>query len=162
MTFIPASRRGAFCHAFRKPIESELVLDLDLLSLSHKNETHMDNLYLLTRESIIKSGLDAYHDQIEATNKFYLGAIILSDIVLVTIKRELRRLSPDVKIQIEELSNILKQDVIKREVIEGDKAESARKKLKKSSDKILRAKKQVSNEDAPSEGEAKSEQQVES
>ena len=38
-------------------------------------------MFLLTRESMLKSGLYAYHDQIQATNKFYLGAIILSDSV---------------------------------------------------------------------------------
>jgi hypothetical protein len=126
---------------FTKPIGTELVLDIDLLSLNPKNADHLDSLFLLTRESMIKSGLYAYHDQMQATSKFYLGALLLSDPVLETMRRELRRLSPDVKIQVEDLRELLKQEVLKREVIEGEKAEAARRKVQKAASKLLRAKK---------------------
>src|SRR4030042_693514 len=105
---------------FSKPIDFEMVLDIDLLTLNFKNETHLENLFLLTKESMIKSGLYAYHDQIQATNKFYLGALILSDTVLEAIRRELRRITPDVKVPIDDLRNVLIQDVLKREVIKAD------------------------------------------
>ena len=72
---------------FSKPIDFEIVLDIELLTLSYKNESHLESMFLLTRESMLKSGLYAYHDQIQATNKFYLGAIILSDSVLSIQKR---------------------------------------------------------------------------
>jgi hypothetical protein len=91
---------------------------------------------------MLKSGLYAYHDQMQATNKFYLGAILLSDSVLDTMRRELRRLSPDVKIRVEELRNLLLQEVLKREVIEGEKAEAARKKVQKAAAKLLRTRKE--------------------
>jgi hypothetical protein len=108
-------------------------------------------MFLLTRESMLKSGLYAYHDQIQATNKFYLGVIILSDSVLESIRRELRRITPDVKVPIEDLRNVLIQDVLKREVIEGEKADAAKKKVQKVSGKLLRAKKESSIQEAPSE-----------
>ncbi len=126
---------------FTKPIAAELVLDLDMLSLNHKNSAHLESLFLLTRESVIKSGLHAYHDQLQATNKFYLGAILLADPVLETLRREIRRLSPEVRIQIEDLREMLKQDVLKREVLEGEKADAARRKVQKASLKPLRARK---------------------
>jgi hypothetical protein len=63
---------------FSKPISAELVLDIDLTSLSWKTGSHIESLFLLTRESMLKSGLHAYHDQAQATNKFYLGAVLLS------------------------------------------------------------------------------------
>ncbi len=115
---------------FAKPIDAELVLDIDLLMLNPKNAEHLERLYLLTRESMLKSGLYAYHDHLQATNKFYLAAVVLSDPVLETIRRELRRLS-DVKLDVPDLRDALKQEVIKREVIEGEKAEAARKKVVK-------------------------------
>ncbi|HEV7922217.1 MAG TPA: restriction endonuclease subunit R, partial [Thermoanaerobaculia bacterium] len=55
---------------FAKPIDAELVLDIDLLALNPKSGGDLENLYLLTRESMIKSGLYAYHDHLQATNKF--------------------------------------------------------------------------------------------
>jgi hypothetical protein len=127
---------------FTKPIGTELVVDIDLLALNPKNADNLASLFLLTRESMLKSGLYAYHDQMQATNKFYLGAILLSDPVLETMRRELRRLSPDVKIRVEELRDLLLQEVLKREVIEGEKAEAARKKVQKAAAKLLRTRKE--------------------
>ena len=66
-------------------------------ALNPKSGGDLENLYLLTRESMIKSGLYAYHDHLQATNKFYLAAVLLGDAVLDTIRRELRRFS-DAKI----------------------------------------------------------------
>ena len=136
---------------FSKPIDFEMVLDIDLLTLNFKNETHLENLFLLTKESMIKSGLYAYHDQIQATNKFYLGALILSDTVLEAIRRELRRITPDVKVPIDDLRNVLIQDVLKREVIEGEKADIAKKKVQKAARKLLRTKKENSNQETSPE-----------
>jgi hypothetical protein len=144
---------------FTKPIGTELVVDIDLLALNPKNADHLASLFLLTRESMIKSGLHAYHDQMQATNKFFLGAILLSDPVLETMRRELRRLSPEVKIRVEELRVLLLQDVLKREVVEGEKAEAARKKVQKATTKLLRTRKEREEQfigipsDAEQEGE---------
>jgi hypothetical protein len=132
---------------FAKPIDSELVLDIDLLKLSHKNAADLESLHLLTRESMLKSGLYAYHDHVQATNKFYLSAILLSDAVLETVRRELRRLS-DAKLDVEELRAALRAEVIKREVVEGDKAEAARRKVTKAAGKMLRARREKGGDDA--------------
>lgn len=125
---------------FAKPIDAEPVLDIDLLKLNPKNATELERLYLLTRESMLKSGLYAYHDHLQATNKFYLAAVVLSEPVLETVRRELRRLS-DVKIGIAELRMAL-EDILKREVVEGEKAELARRKMAKSAGKALRTRKE--------------------
>jgi predicted type IV restriction endonuclease len=126
---------------FGKPIDIELVLDLDILTVSSKNAAQMDSLYLLTRESMLKSGLYAYHDHLQATNKFYLAAVVLSDSVIETIRRELRRVS-DVKVEASELRGLLSHEVIKRDVLEGEKAEAAYKKVAKSAGKMLRIRKE--------------------
>ena len=55
------------------------------------------------------------------------------------IRRELRRVSPDVRIDIEQIKAVLTNEVIKREVTEGDKAEEARKKITRATSKALRA-----------------------
>jgi len=135
---------------FAKPIDAELVLDIDLLNLNSKSTDHLESVYLLTRESMLKSGLYAYHDHLQATNKFYLAAVVLSDAVLETVRRELRRLS-DAKVEIEDLREALKQEVMKREVIEGEKADSARKKVSKAAGKMLRIRKEKDEGDLASD-----------
>lgn len=135
---------------FAKPIDADLVLDIDLLALNAKSADDLENVFLLTRESMLKSGLYAYHDHLQATNKFYLAAVVLSDAVLETVRRELRRLS-DARVEVDELREALKLEVIKREVIEGDKADSARKKVARSAGKMLRIRKGRDDDDAGGE-----------
>jgi hypothetical protein len=126
---------------FAKPIDAELVLDIDLLALNPKSAADLESVYLLTRESMLKSGLYAYHDHLQATNKFYLAAVLLGNAVLDTVRRELRRLS-DAKVEIDELREALRQEVIKREVLEGEKADGARKKVAKAAGKMLRTRRE--------------------
>lgn len=129
---------------FAKPIGQELVLEIDILSLARRNAAHIEDLYLLTRESVVKSGLNTYHDHQQATSKFFLAGVILSDPVLEVIRRELRRVSGgDVKVDIDEIRAAVTTEVLKREVIEGDKFELARKKVARSAGKMLRVKKEV-------------------
>jgi hypothetical protein len=123
---------------FGKPINQELVIDIDFCSLNSKNAKHLESLYLFCKEGWIKSVLGEYHIQKQALSRFFLGAMLLSDPVLEVIRRELRRMSPDVRIEVEEIKSVLTTDVIKREVLEGEKAEEARKKLARVANKALR------------------------
>jgi predicted type IV restriction endonuclease len=132
---------------FGQPINQELVLDIDVLSLSNRRDEDLSSLYLVTRDSIVKSALDAYHDRLQATNKYFLGAAILSDPVLDVVRGELRRLSSDLRISNEELRTMISEEALKREVIDGDKADGARKKLARAANKMLRIKKEDSGED---------------
>ncbi|MFH0793563.1 MAG: type I restriction enzyme HsdR N-terminal domain-containing protein [bacterium] len=123
---------------FTKPIGQELVIDIDFCSLNPKNAKDIESLYLFCKEGWIKSVLGEYHSQKQALSRFFLGAMVLSDPVLEVIRRELRRVSPDVRIDVDEIKAVLTSEVLKREVMEGDKADEARKKIAKAASKALR------------------------
>lgn len=114
---------------FAKPIGQEIVVDIDLLALSHKNSGHIEILFLASREGVQKYALEEYYTQKQATNKFILGNLILSEDILNAIRKELRQIYPDIKVQIEEIKDTLEKDVLKRDVVEGEEAEKARKKI---------------------------------
>jgi predicted type IV restriction endonuclease len=135
---------------FGKPVDQELVLQFNMSELNSRTAQDIESLFLLTRESAVKSALDAYHDRLEATNRFFLAAIVVSDPVLEIARRELRRVSPDVKVEIDELRSLLTREVLKRDVIEGDKADHARKKIARAATKLLRVKKSDEAIDEPS------------
>lgn len=124
---------------FAKPIDQELVIDIDFCNLNHKAQADIELLYLWCKEGWIKSVLDEYHTHKQALSRFFLGAMVLSDPVLQVIRRELRRVSPEVKIDIEQIKTVLVNEVIKREVWEGGKADEARRKISRSAGKSLRA-----------------------
>ncbi len=124
---------------FAKPIEQELVLEFDATSLSSRSERDIETLFLLCKEGWQKSAIGDYHTQRQALSRFFIGAVLQTDPVLDSIRRELRRVSPDVKIDSEQIKDVLRNEVIKREVLEGDKAIEATKKINRSASKALRA-----------------------
>jgi hypothetical protein len=123
---------------FAKPIAHELVLEINFSHLNPKKSGDIELLYHLTREGWLRSALGEFHTQQQALSRFFLGAMILSNPVLEIIRRELRRLSPDVKITADQIKSVLVQEVLKREVVEGEKADEAKKKVSKAAGKLLR------------------------
>jgi len=123
---------------FTKPIDQELVVDLDFSALSHKSERDLELLYLWCKEGWVKSALGDYHTQKQALSRYFLAAVVLADPVLDVIRRELRRLSPDVRIDTDQIKAVLEAEVLKREVLEGDRAEHAKRKISRAASTPLR------------------------
>lgn len=120
---------------FTKPIEHELLYEFNFQQLNPKDEEHLDMLFMIAKESWTKSLLGDFHAQKQVVNKFTLSAIALSDPILETIRRELRKLSPGIKVGIEEIQKVLQTEVIKRDCLEGEKADLAKKILNKAANK---------------------------
>ena len=116
---------------FSKPVSSDLVYTLNLLELNHKKANDIELIYPLSREGVVKSSLERYHDQRQALSRFYLGALLLSDSYLNSIKRDLRKLSPGIKIENNEIKEVLRDDLFKREVVEGQELKEASKKIQR-------------------------------
>lgn len=133
--------------SFSKPIEHELVVDIDLLAMNHRNAEHIDLLGLLAKEGWQKARLGEYHSQRQALSRFTIGALLLSEPLLDVLRREIRRLAPEVRVENEQIKAVLQADVLKREVLEGEKADSARKQVARAANRSLRATKAQS--DAP-------------
>lgn len=124
---------------FSKPIDKELVVDIDFLALSPRSENDLDLIYLWCKEGWQRSVLDEYNTRKQALSRFFVAAMLQTEPVLDVIRRELRRVSPDVHIDVDQIKSVLVSEVIKREVIEGEKADEARKKIARAATKALRA-----------------------
>jgi len=124
---------------FSKPIESELVVEYNLCDLNPKNPDHLELVWLLAKESWQKARLGEYHSQRQALSRFSVAAIILSDSVIEVVRREIKRISPGIKIELQDIGKVLRKDVLKREVLEGEKAEAAQKHVQKAAARALRA-----------------------
>jgi predicted type IV restriction endonuclease len=128
---------------FGKPINQELVGEFDLLTLDCRDIEQLQLLYLITKEACAKDALDDFHTQKEALSRFTIAAMALSDPVLGVLRRELRRMSPDVRIEIDQIRSVLMQEVLKREVLEGEKADEARRKVQRMLTKATRARGEI-------------------
>ncbi len=94
-------------------------------------------------ESRIKEALKRFKPVAEQAKARDIGEAdtsTLTEPILAVIRRELKRLSPDVKIEVKEIQAVLSQEVIKREVLEGEKAQEASRKITRAANRALRAK----------------------
>jgi len=128
---------------FNKPIDQELILEFDFLNLNPRNSDDIEHLYFLTKEGWGKGLLGEYHAQRQVLNRYSIGAILLSDSILKVIRHELRCISPDVKIEIGQIQEVLLQEVLKRDVVEGERAEDAKRKVTRA---IIKTSKKASKE----------------
>lgn len=123
---------------FQKPIEKQEIAELSVLAMNPRNASDLEKLYLLTREGFTKNALAEYRDKKDATSRFLLAAILTrSESVVSAVRREVRRISGLI-VEQEVIERILRDEVIKRECLEGDQAHSAGKRFNRGSDKSLR------------------------
>ena len=115
-----------------------MIYECDLLALNLKDRAQVENLFLFAKEGQSKSVLDEFHAQRQATNRYFLAALVVSDPIVDVLRRELRRVFPDVRIDADEVRSELIQEVLKREVTEGEKADEARRKIAKAQGRALR------------------------
>lgn len=125
---------------FGQEIREELFIDLNLLEMNPNSSKDIGSLYPLTREGIVKSALEECFDQKQATSRFVLGALIVSDPVIKVIRRELRKISPGLKVNEDKLKEVIEREVLKREITESEKAAEAKKKVGRALAKAAKAK----------------------
>ena len=112
---------------FKKPIDAKLVAEFDLLKSSAKNDADVQKIHLLTREGFLKGAIGEYSEKQGATSRFLLAAMLTADAdVLNVIRREIRKLT-DILVPTETIAEVLRAEVLKREVLEGDEAAGALK-----------------------------------
>ena len=123
---------------FEKPVKTEVTFEFSFIE--DKNISQLIEIFfLLSREGVKKSAIDVFHEEFQLTNRYMIAATLMSEPVLAAIRRQLRSLSSKVKITTEDIHRIIQTQVLKREVIDGDEAAQAKKRLAS----VARAKKRA-------------------
>jgi len=112
---------------FEQPIRSEMVLSIDMLDSGVKTAQLVRDLSLLSREAACAGTMTKYWKQKEATSRFVVGQLLLAEPTLRLLSREIRVLSGGVRVAPEHLAELLRSEILKRDVLEGERAEVAAK-----------------------------------
>lgn len=128
---------------FERPVSSELVATLNFEELSHRNKDHLAQVFLLCRQGIKKQAIDEYHERSQIVNRFMVAAIVQTDAVVSVVRRELKRLAPGLKVEKDELQELIETGVLKRDVTQGDNADDAKTRVKKAAKKRIREKRRA-------------------
>jgi len=124
--------------SFTKPINYEVVVEFSILGMNVKDEDSYEQLWYLCKEGWIKSKIEEFHQQKQLINRYTVAAVVKSGVVIDVIRREIKRISDGIKVESETIEGILINEVLKRDVIEGDRAEQAKKMLTRAANKSLR------------------------
>ena len=121
-------------------VSVELVCHFDFLNLKTKNQDDQQRLYLLCKEALDKAAIKEFHQYQQSVNRFSIGAIMLEKPFIDTIRREIRKMSPGVKVENPEIEDIIRNEVLKREIIDGEKAKEAASLYKRYLNKVKKQK----------------------
>ncbi len=116
---------------FEKPINFDLILSFDFLELNARKEKDQEILFILSKEGVVKESREEFHEKVKSVNRHIIGNIILAEPVMSVIRRELRKYAGGTRIETSEIEQIIRQEVLKREVLEGEEATTAHKDVAK-------------------------------
>ncbi len=131
---------------FEQPVTADLVAQYDFSQLTARKQDDIERLYLLTKEGLEKSVRDSYYERVQSVNRYIIASILLSDDVLGIVRREVKRVAPGVKIETDEIGAIIREEVLKRDVIESEEMKKATARVSKASKKALRQVKKRASE----------------
>lgn len=114
---------------FEKPIDFDLVCSFDFLELKPRTVKDQELLFIVAKEGLAKNIRKEYHKKTQTINRFIIGGLILNDAILNSIRKELRKLADGVGINVSEIENIIRNEVLKREIVEGDDAKVAQSRI---------------------------------
>jgi hypothetical protein len=115
---------------FEQPVRFEHVFTFNVLD---GGSDIIDMVYMLSREGISKQAIDEYHEQRQILNRYVVSALMMSDPILKCIRRELRKMAPKMKVDTGQIEDLLKSEILKRDVVEGEEMTTARRKVRRAS-----------------------------
>jgi hypothetical protein len=118
------------------PVEEELF-QLDFQNCNLKNDDDVQKLFMLCKEAVVTDALDTFHQVAQLFNKHTLSVVLQSESMLNALRKELRRLFPELKVENQQLATMLLTDVLKRDAIDGDKYKEAEKRVLKATKKLM-------------------------
>ena len=109
----------------------QLVADFDFLEIDRRKIEDQEKLFLLCKRGISKDVIGDYYEHRQSINPFTLSAILQTEDAINLIRREVRKLKMGLKVSNDEISAMLVEKVIKRDLIDSDAGKEAIRFVKK-------------------------------
>ncbi len=124
--------------SFSQPIDYHEVYCFDMAAISARSPDDLAKLFMLSRESITTDALQEFHRQAQILNRFVIAEMVLSEPVITVLRREIRRLFDGLKVSEEEMRALVSEQVIKRDLQDGDAHKAAKTAIKRAANSVTR------------------------
>lgn len=125
---------------FEQPVANDLVCAFNFLEINPKKTEDQNKLFILCKEGLSKDCREDYYEKMQCLNRFVIGRLILSEPVINTLRKELRKFADGLKVENQEIEKIIKQEVLKREILEGEDATKVNNKIRRFYKKLVKEK----------------------
>lgn len=122
----------------KKSIHHDKILELNFDELSGRKKEDQEKLFLLAKEGLSRDVISDFHERVQCVNRFVISSVLLNKFGLDLVKRELRRISPGLRIDNTEIESILRNDIIKRNILDSEEFVDAQKKVKRTISKYTK------------------------
>lgn len=139
-------------------VTHEQVCDFDFLQVNPRTKKGQETLFLLCKRGVNKPKalIEKIYGRQQVVNKHTIAALIMSEGVQKIIIRELKKLGQNIKLDKHEIAKIITEQVIKRELIEGEEDKKIIKKVQKKLTRLKNQSARAANENkGPQEEESK-------
>lgn len=116
---------------FEQPVKTDTVCEFNLLETKTKKQGDLDKLFILCKEGLKKNAIDEFSQHGMIVNKYYLSVILRSEPVIDAMKKEFRKIDPQINIETDEIVGLLNNDVLKRELLDSSGTVDANEKYAK-------------------------------
>ena len=113
---------------FEKPVQHIMVYDFDFLKIDPGKAEDRALIYGLCREAFTPKGndlLEKMFSQRGTVNRYIIGQVLLNDWMIGTVRRSVQRHFPSVQLTDAELRRILKEEIFREDISEGESAVEA-------------------------------------
>ncbi|MCH9662141.1 MAG: hypothetical protein K0U66_00605, partial [Gammaproteobacteria bacterium] len=115
-------------------------MEFDFTTLNPRKTDDQETLFVLCKRGVQKDLIDELYEHRQSFNRYTVGAVLLTEPILGTVARELRRMKEGLKVSTDQLETLMREEVLKRDLIDSDAAKEATKTVQKILKKRLRAK----------------------
>ena len=132
-------------------VSNKGLVVIDMITINPRNKEQQNMLFMLCKRGVKKDLFSEFYEYKQSVNRYTIGALLQTDAVANCVRKELRKFKSGIKVDLNEVKEIIKKETIKREVLESDMAIEANKQLAK-----FQKKQQRANKKTPPDNEEKS------
>ncbi len=112
-------------------VQSDKLFTIDFTDINPRQKEQQELLFLLCKAGVQKDLIDDFYQYRQSVNRYTIGALLTSDAVTNVVRRELRKLKPGIKVEANEISELIKNEVIKRDALQSEAGIEAVKQVTK-------------------------------
>ena len=110
-------------------VQNDKLFTIDFADINPRQKDQQELLFLLCKRGVQKDLIDDFYQYRQSVNRYTVGALLSTEAVSNVVRRELRKLKPGIKVETDEINDLIENEVIKREVLQSDAGIEAQKQV---------------------------------